>query len=79
MQKAMPIELPATMRKALAAMASAGSANAPEGPPQDLKDYDPEDSGTLMGAVSDLQFRHDRQGHPVGVRLTRSGHGDLAL
>jgi hypothetical protein len=42
-------------------MASAGSAGAPEGPPQDLKDYDPEDSGTLMEAVSDLQVRRVRE------------------
>ena len=107
MQKAMSSEIPASMLKALAAMAPAGSADAPQGPPQDLKEYDPEwgnafvtgfatascdhasmlsnvkvpvlfthhfhqvdeNSGTLKGAISDLQV------HRVQELVTDAGQG----
>jgi pimeloyl-ACP methyl ester carboxylesterase len=42
MLRAMPHELPASILAGLEAMAPAGTADAPAGPPQDLKEYDPE-------------------------------------
>jgi pimeloyl-ACP methyl ester carboxylesterase len=95
MLKAMPRELPASMLKAMSGFAPAGSGRGPQGPPQDLKEYDPEwarafvsgsatascdhenmlahvkvpvlfthhfhqvdeATGTVMGAISDLQVR----------------------
>ncbi|MGW1564082.1 alpha/beta fold hydrolase [Streptomyces sp. NPDC002144] len=95
MQKALPKELPASMLRALAAFAPTDTGDTLQGPPQDLKEYDPEwgrafasgsatascdhenmlahvkvpvlfthhfhqvdeTTGTLMGALSDLQVR----------------------
>ena len=42
MARAMPHELPAAILAGLGAMAPAGTGDAPDGPPQDLKEYDPE-------------------------------------
>lgn len=42
MQAAAPTELPPAMVRAVAAMSPAGTAASPAGPPQDLKEYDPE-------------------------------------
>jgi hypothetical protein len=41
MRHAMPRELPASMLRALAAMAPAGTNQPPDGPPQDLRDTTP--------------------------------------
>lgn len=99
MQEALPGELPASMLQALAAMMPDAGETPPQGPPQNLKEYDPEwarafisgsagascdhvtmlekakvpvlfthhfrkvdeDTGTLMGAISDLQARQVQQ------------------
>lgn len=99
MQQAIPAELPPSILAGLAAMAPAGADEAPTGPPQDLREYDPEwgaafvsgaataatdhavmlsqvkvpvlfthhfhvvddTTGTLMGAISDLQLRRVEQ------------------
>ncbi len=107
LQQAIPRELPPPLLQALAAMAPASPPNALSGPPQNLKEYDPEwgsafasgaatascdhalllqhvkvpvlfthhfrqvdeETGTLMGAISDLQVRRvealiQAAGHP---------------
>lgn len=99
MLHAMPTELPPSILAGLAAMAPTGASETPAGPPQDLKEYDPEwgaafvsgaataatdhavmlaqvkvpvlfthhfhvvddTTGTVMGAISDLQVRRVEQ------------------
>jgi pimeloyl-ACP methyl ester carboxylesterase len=53
MLAAMPTELPAALLAGIQAMAPAGAEEAPTGPPQDLKEYDPEwGSAFVSGAAT---------------------------
>ncbi len=58
MLRAMPVELPESIIKGFAAMAAAGTQEAPAGPPQNLKEYDPEWGSAFVSGLATAATDH---------------------
>ena len=56
--RAMPTELPAAILEGLKAMAPAGSDGPPQGPPQNLKEYDPEWGAAFVSGAATASSDH---------------------
>lgn len=74
MQQALPHELPASMVQALAGMAPAGSGDAPAGPPQDLKEYDPEWGDAFVSGRATASCDHEAMLTHVQVPVLFTHH-----
>jgi pimeloyl-ACP methyl ester carboxylesterase len=60
MVQAMPLELSASILAGMAAMAPAGAGDAPDGPPQNLKEYDPEFGASFASGAATASSDHSR-------------------
>lgn len=58
MMHAMPTEIPPSILAGLAAMAPAGASETPAGPPQDLKEYDPEWGAAFVSGAATAATDH---------------------
>jgi len=74
MQQALPQELPASMVQALAGMTPAGSGDAPAGPPQDLKEYDPEWGDAFVSGRATASCDHEAMLTHVQVPVLFTHH-----
>lgn len=74
MQRAMFHELPAWMLKALAGMAPAAAGDAPAGPPQNLKEYDPEWGDAFVSGRATASTDHEAMLSHVRVPVLFTHH-----
>jgi len=74
LQQAIPRELPASMLAALAGMAPAGSDDTPTGPPQDLKEYDPEWGDAFVSGRATATCDHENMLIHVKVPVLFTHH-----
>ena len=74
MQHALPHELPASMAQTLAGMAPAGSGEAPAGPPQDLREYDPEWGDAFVSGRATASCDHEAMLTHVQVPVLFTHH-----
>ncbi|MFF9410752.1 alpha/beta fold hydrolase [Streptomyces anandii] len=74
MQKAAPRELPAAILKALAAFAPAATRDAPQGPPQELKEYDPEWGRAFTSGLATASCDHENMLAHVRVPVLFTHH-----
>lgn len=74
MRHAMPRELPASMLRALAAVAPADADQPSDGPPQDLKEYDPEWGHTLASGRATASCDHENMLSHVKVPVLFTHH-----
>jgi pimeloyl-ACP methyl ester carboxylesterase len=74
MRHAMPRELPASMLRALAAMAPADTNQPPDGPPQDLREYDPEWGHAFTSGRATASCDHENMLSHVKVPVLFTHH-----
>jgi len=74
MQQALPHELPASMVRALAGMAPTGAGDTPVGPPQDLKEYDPEWGDAFVSGRATASCDHEAMLTHVQVPVLFTHH-----
>lgn len=74
MLQAMPAELPAPLLAGLAAMAPAGTGEAPVGPPQDLREYDPEWGAAFVSGTATAASDHETLLSQVRVPVLFTHH-----